>query len=264
VLVTFLTHGGPGACADLDWFVTGPDPSALRKPRRMAFPRWGLFHPLCSTSAGGTRPVGLKVVRAPVGGLSDADLVGQLGAGDQRAMGLLYGRHARPARSLARRICLDVGIAEDVLQEVFLTVWCEHSRYDPARGSVATWLLTLVHHKSVDAVRREISLRRRIVSSSADAAEWSTAAEPGADEVAIGSVVAAQVRAALRRLPVGQRQVLTLSYFGGYTQREIATLIDVPVGTVKSRMFTGVRRLRASLGPLVSDLGWVELPTRTG
>jgi RNA polymerase sigma factor (sigma-70 family) len=208
--------------------------------------------------------VGLEVSRAPAGGLSDADLVDQLGAGDQRVMGLLYGRHAAAARSLARRICLDVGIAEDVLQEVFFTVWREHSRYDPARGSFATWLLTLVHHKSVDAVRREISLRHRIVSSSADESEWPTAAEPGADEVAIGSVVAAQVRDAVGRLPVGQRQALTLSYFGGYTQREIATLIDVPVGTVKSRMFLGVQRLRASLGPLVSDLGWAEVPARAG
>lgn len=209
------------------------------------------------------KTVRLEAARSPTDGPSDADLVGRLGAGDQRAMRLLYGRHEHPARSLARRICLDIGIAEDVLQEVFLTVWREHSRYDPVRGSFASWLLTLVHHKSVDAVRREISLRRRTVPSSADAAQWCAAAGPGADEAAISSVMAAQVRDALSRLPVEQRQALNLSYFGGYTQREIATLIDVPVGTVKSRMFMGVQRLRASLGPLLSDPGRVDVPAHT-
>ncbi len=179
-------------------------------------------------------------------------------------MRLLYGRYARPAYSLARRICNDVGLAEDVLQEVFLALSREPSRYDPARGTFAAWLLTVVHHKSVDAVRRESVVRRRSVPSSADGQDWSGPPGPGADEAAIASVVAAQVRDALDRLPVEQRQALTLSYFGGYTQREIAALIDVPLGTVKSRMFVGARRLQALLGPLVSDLSSVDFTAGTG
>ena len=207
---------------------------------------------------------GRRVVRAPTDGPSDADLVGQLVAGDQRAMGLLYGRYARPAYSLARRICNDVGIAEDVLQEVFLTLSREPSRYDPARGTFATWLLTLVHHESVDAVRRESVVWRRTVPDSADGHDWSEPLGPGADEAAIASVMAAQVRDALDRLPVELRQALILSHFGGYTQREIATLIDVPLGTVKSRMFVGARRLRALLGPLVSELSSADFTAGTG
>ncbi|MGH3795055.1 MAG: sigma-70 family RNA polymerase sigma factor [Pseudonocardiaceae bacterium] len=189
--------------------------------------------------------------RAPTDDPSDADLVSQLGAGDQRAMGLLYGRYARPAYSLARRICIGVEIAEDVLQEVFLTVWRESTCYDPARGRFATWLFTLVHHKSVDAVRRESVVRRWTVPNTVDGEAWSAPHGPGADEAVIGSVLAAQVRDALGRLSVEQRQALTLSYFGGYTHDEIAALVDVPLGTVKSRLYAGVRRLRILLGPLV-------------
>jgi len=178
-------------------------------------------------------------------------------------MELLYERYARRAYSLARRVCTDVEIAEDVLQEVFLTLSREPSRFDPARGTFAAWLLTLVHHKAVDAVRRESVVRRRTVPSSTDGQDWSGPPGPGADEAAIALVVAAQVRDALDRLPVEQRQALTLSYFGGYTQPEIAALIDVPLGTVKSRMFLGARRLRVLLGPLVSDLSSVDFTAGT-
>ena len=113
---------------------------------------------------------------------------------------------------------------------------------------------TLVHHKSVDAVRRESVVRRWTVSSDAEAEDWSVPRAPGADEVAIGSVLAAQVRAALDRLPAEQRQTVILSYFGGYSQGQIADLTAVPLGTVKSRMFAGVQRLRMLLEPLINDL----------
>lgn len=174
--------------------------------------------------------------------------------GDSSALGALYDRYGRPAYSLARRICADDGIAEDVVQEVFLAFWRDPNRYDPSRGSFGTWLLTLVHHKSVDAVRRESAIRRRTVPAAEDGDEWSAPAGPGADQAALGAVVAGQVREALGRLPTEQRQALALAYFGGYTQREVATLTGVPLGTVKSRMFTGVQRLRSLLGPLLGDL----------
>jgi RNA polymerase sigma factor (sigma-70 family) len=185
---------------------------------------------------------------------ADGLLVQRIVDGDQLALGELYDRWSRPAYSLARRICADDGLAEDVVQEVFLALWRAPGRFDPERGSFGTWLLTLVHHKSVDAVRRESAVRRRTVPAAEDGEDWSAPPGPGADQAALGAVVAGQVRDALHRLPAEQRQALALAYYGGYTQREVATLTGVPLGTVKSRMFTGVQRLRSVLGPLLGDL----------
>jgi RNA polymerase sigma factor (sigma-70 family) len=184
---------------------------------------------------------------------ADVGLVRRIARGDSGALGELYDRFGRPAYSLARRICADDGLAEDVVQEAFLAFWKDPSRYDAAKGKFGTWLLTLVHHKSVDAVRRESAIRRRTVPASEDGEEWSAPPGPGADEDAIGSLVAGQVREALGRLPAEQRQVLALAYYGGYTQREVAALTGVPLGTVKSRMFTGIARLRNLLGPIVGE-----------
>ncbi len=180
-------------------------------------------------------------------GPSDVELVRRLGDADGAALSQLYQRFGRPCYSLARRICADEGLAEDVVQEVFLTLWRDPSRFDPARGSFATWLLTLIHHKAVDAVRRESTIRRRMVAAPEAGEDWSPTPVPGADQAAMARVAAGQVRAALHRLPVEQRQVLALAYFGGHTQREIAVLTGVPLGTVKSRMFTAVQRLRSLL-----------------
>ncbi|MDN5914206.1 MAG: sigma-70 family RNA polymerase sigma factor [Pseudonocardia sp.] len=183
----------------------------------------------------------------------DARLAQRIVDGESTALGELYDRFGRPAYSLARRICADDGLAEDVVQEAFLAFWRDPGKFDPAKGKFGTWLLTLVHHKSVDAVRRESAIRRRTVPASGDGEEWSAPPGPGADEDAIGSLVAGQVRDALGRLPAEQRRVLALAYYGGYTQREVAALTGVPLGTVKSRMFTGVARLRNLLGPLVGE-----------
>jgi RNA polymerase sigma factor (sigma-70 family) len=180
-------------------------------------------------------------------GPSDVELVRRLGDADGAALSQLYQRFGRPCYSLARRICADEGLAEDVVQEVFLTLWRDPTRYDPARGGFATWLLTLIHHKAVDAVRRESTIRRRMVAAPEAGEDWSPTPVPGADQAAMARVAAGQVRAALHRLPVEQRQVLALAYFGGHTQREIAVLTGVPLGTVKSRMFTAVQRLRSLL-----------------
>lgn len=180
-------------------------------------------------------------------GPSDAELVRRLSNADGAALSQLYQRFGRPCYSLARRICADEGLAEDVVQEVFLTLWRDPTRFDPSRGGFATWLLTLIHHKAVDAVRRESTIRRRTVAAPEAGEDWSPTSVPGADQAAMARVAAGQVRAALHRLPVEQRQVLALAYFGGHTQREIAILTGVPLGTVKSRMFTAVQRLRSLL-----------------
>lgn len=185
----------------------------------------------------------------------DLGLVQRIVAGDSTALGELYDRFGRQAYSLARRICADDGLAEDVVQEVFLTFWRDPAKFDPQRGRFGTWLLTLVHHKAVDAVRRESAIRRRTVPAAEDGAEWNAPPGPGADEDAIGAVVAGHVRDALGRLPAEQRQALALAYYGGYTQREVAAMTGVPLGTVKSRMFNGVTRLRNLLGSAVGDAG---------
>jgi RNA polymerase sigma factor (sigma-70 family) len=180
-------------------------------------------------------------------GPSDAELVRRVRDADGAALSQLYQRFARPCYSLARRICVDEGLAEDVVQEVFLTLWRDPSRFDPARGGFATWLLTVTHHRAVDAVRRESAIRRHLVVVPEAGDDWSPTPVPGADQAALARVAAGQVRTALHRLPIAQRQVLALAYFGGHTQSEIAVQIGVPLGTVKSRMFTAVQRLRALL-----------------
>ena len=190
--------------------------------------------------------------------VTDVTLLEQIGERSADALAQLYDRFGRPAYSLARRICVDQALAEDVVQEAFLVVWRDPGRFDPARGTVSTWLLTLVHHRAVDAVRREATRRRRTVAPSEDGAEWNVAPGPGADQAALGAVVAGKVRDALAALPAEQREALALAYFGGYTQREVASLVGVPLGTVKSRMFAGVRRLRTLLGPHVEVDGEVR------
>ncbi|OLT21623.1 RNA polymerase subunit sigma-24 [Pseudonocardia sp. CNS-139] len=184
---------------------------------------------------------------------TDDELVRDVVGGDATALGALYDRYGRRAFSLARRICADEGLAEDVVQDVFLAFWREPGRYDAGRGRFSTWILMLVHHRSVDAVRREAAVLRRTVPAAEDEQEWSAPPGPGADQAALRAVEAAHVRDALGGLPADQRQALALAYFGGYSQREVAVLTGVPLGTVKSRMFSGMQRLRRVLGPLLYD-----------
>ncbi|MDL5156667.1 sigma-70 family RNA polymerase sigma factor [Actinomycetospora termitidis] len=183
--------------------------------------------------------------------MADATLLQAVTERAPRALDAFYDRFSRRAYGLARRICVDETLAEEVVQEVFLQVWRQPDRFDPSRGSVATWLMTMVHHRSVDAVRRESTRRKYTVPPAEDGEEWSAqdraGTAPGADETALDRVVAGHVREALGELPAEQREALTLAYFGGFTQREVASIAGVPLGTVKSRMFTAVRTLRGLL-----------------
>jgi RNA polymerase sigma-70 factor (ECF subfamily) len=186
----------------------------------------------------------------PDGELSDVALVRLVAEGDPRALEQLYDRYSRPAYSLARRITGEGVFAEEVVQEVFFALWRDPAKYDPARGGFASWLLATTHHKSVDAVRREETLRKRRAQA-VEEADWFTNAAsdaPAVEDAVWVGLRGERVRGALRALPAAQREALTLAYFGGYTQREIATLTETPLGTVKTRMLAGMRRLRDLLG----------------
>jgi len=187
--------------------------------------------------------------RPPEEGVSDAALVRRLAAGDARAMEQLYDRYSRPAYSLARRITGEAVFAEEVVQEVFLALWRDPAKFDPARGGFASWLLAATHHKSVDAVRREETLRKRRAQT-VEEAEWyatATTDTPAVEDAVWTGLRGERVRKALGTLSKPQRETLTLAYFGGYTQREIAAMTDTPLGTVKTRMLAGMRRLRELL-----------------
>lgn len=178
-------------------------------------------------------------------GLDDRALIGRVVEGDGDALEVLYGRYGRPCYSLARRILTDEQLAQDVVQEVFLTVWRDARRFDATRGGFSTWLLSMTHHKAVDAVRREENQRKR--RTSAEALEVREADGPQVDDEVWTVLRGERVRAALAELPEAQREALVLAYFGGYTQREIAGLTATPLGTVKTRMLAGMRRMRGGL-----------------
>ena len=193
----------------------------------------------------------------------DAELVERVSAGDRAAFGELYDRYAKPAYSLARRICVDPGLAEDVVQEAFLALWRNPSGYDRARGGFGTWLMTVVHHRAVDAVRRENTQRKRNVPLTDEVSEHNAPSSAGADQDALTGVVGAEVREALQRLPEDQRQVIALAYLGGYTQIEVAALTGIPLGTVKSRTFAAIRRLRTTLHAVWAGETGGDTPGRT-
>ncbi len=196
-----------------------------------------------------TRPV-----RRADDAAADVELVRRLRAGDRGAVDDFYERFRRPAFALARRVVADDVLAEDVLQDVFLAVWKDPGAFDTARGSVASWLLAMVHHKAVDAVRREESHRRRQTRAEDDLRMTEPIAHRDVEDEASDRVVSERVRTALKSLPAPQREALTLAYYGGYTQREVAALTGTPLGTVKTRMLAGMRRLKDTLGGAVGSL----------
>ncbi|WP_369131023.1 sigma-70 family RNA polymerase sigma factor [Modestobacter roseus] len=189
-----------------------------------------------------------RPLRRPEDGAADRQLLARIAAGDRTAVDDLYERFRRPAFALARRVVADDVLAEDVLQDVFLAVWRDPGAFDGSRGTVASWLLAMVHHKAVDAVRREESHRRRQARAEDELALAAPVAVSDVADEAADRVAAATVRSALQALPDSQREALTLAYYGGYTQREVAALTGAPLGTVKTRMLAGMRRLKDALG----------------
>jgi RNA polymerase sigma factor (sigma-70 family) len=175
--------------------------------------------------------------------LSDHGLLALVARGDREAFARLYDLYGEPAYSLAVRIVRDRDLAADVVQDAFLAVWKQASRFDARRGQPSTWILTLTHHKAVDLVRRED--RRR--AEPLDEARGGADPAPSVEERAWLGVTREQVRTALRRLPDPHREVLELAYFDGYTQVELAERLALPLGTVKSRTFAAMSGLRTAL-----------------
>jgi RNA polymerase sigma factor (sigma-70 family) len=178
-------------------------------------------------------------------GLRDGQLVELVAQKDAGALEALYERYGRPAYSLARRILTDETLAQDVVQEVFLSLWRDARRFDAGRGTVATYLLSMTHHRAVDVVRREENLRRWRTSD--EGLELEPDPKARVEDEVEASERRAEVRAALSELPAAQREALLLAYFGGYTQREVAALVGVPLGTVKTRMAAGMRKMKEAL-----------------
>lgn len=175
--------------------------------------------------------------------VEDAELLARVATGDEAAIELIYQRYGGACYGLARRLLNDAALAEDVVQQVFLALWQGHG-YDPTRGAVSTWLLGITHHKAVDAMRRE-GRQRKVASD--DALAELAALGPGPEDEAWRRLRADRTRSALRELSAEHREVLLLAYYGGYTQREIADLTGLPLGTVKSRTLAAMNRLRAAL-----------------
>jgi RNA polymerase sigma factor (sigma-70 family) len=172
---------------------------------------------------------------------SDESLLARVARGDDDALGGLYDRFGGVAYGLALRILRDERLAEDAVQDAFLAVWRQAPSFRAERANARTWVLTFVHRRAVDLVRRE---ERRRTAPEEAAPE---PAGPGADEDVERRTKRESVQDALRRLPPDQREAIELAYYGGYTQSELAERLGEPLGTIKSRMFTGLQRLRALL-----------------
>ena len=191
--------------------------------------------------------------------LSDEAVVALVARSDQSALGELYDRFGRVAYGVALRILRDEKLAEDAVQEGFLAAWRNADRFMPERAKASTWVLTLVHRRAVDLVRRE---NRRRAESLPDDADY--AASDSAEDDAWLRFERERVQDALRKLPDQQREALELAYYGGFTQSELAERLGQPVGTIKSRMFSGLARLRELLSdPGPEETAWKPTPSTT-
>lgn len=180
--------------------------------------------------------------------LADEDLMQLVRKGEPEAFELVYERHATAAFSLAYRMTGTRNVAEDVVQEAFLSLWRSGARYDRTRGSVRTWVLGIVHNRAIDALRRSMVHERRRASD--EGIEERFESGDRVDVEAARRDEAREVRDALESLPAEQSRVIELAYFGGFSHSEIADMLDTPIGTVKGRMRLGLEKLRDGLSGL--------------
>jgi RNA polymerase sigma-70 factor (ECF subfamily) len=177
----------------------------------------------------------------------DRQLLRRIQGGDEEAFRTLFAAYGPSAMALASRVLRQAHLAEEIVQEAFLALWLSTELYDERRGSVKGWLMTMVHHRAVDSVRREETQRRRADELMGGIREETE--DPSGDvvEAVAASGERAAVRAALDALPAEQREVLGSMYFDGLSQSQIAERTGTPLGTVKSRALLGMRRMRSEL-----------------
>jgi RNA polymerase sigma-70 factor, ECF subfamily len=185
---------------------------------------------------------------------SDAAVVVAIGRWRQDGLAEAYRRHAGAVYALARRLLVDPGMAEEIVQEVFLRLWNQPDKFDPERGSLRAYLLAQAHGRSVDVLRSETSRRRREERDARQTAEAGYDIEREVTDLS----VADQVKQVMAVLPVDERRAIELAYFGGHTYRQVAVMLEQPEGTVKSRIRSGLRRMRDQLKDAGLGGAWTE------
>lgn len=183
--------------------------------------------------------------------LSDEAVVALVARSEEAALGELYDRYGAAAFRLAYRVVRDPALAEDVVQDAFLGIWRGAARFVPERARAAAWIMTLVHRRAVDLVRRE-QRRRAVPLEEGDDSRMVDSTE----NVVWLRLERERVQRALAQLPDQQREALELAYYGGFTQTELAQRLGRPVGTIKSQMFAGLRSLRALIDETVEEDPW--------
>jgi RNA polymerase sigma-70 factor, ECF subfamily len=178
--------------------------------------------------------------------LADEELMPLIGKKDPEAFEVFYDRHGGVAYSLAYRIVGERTGAEDVTQEAFISIWRSGARFDPTRGSVRSWMLSVVRNRAIDALRSKAGKAPKLTLDD-EAILEQRPAEELTEEEAMRHETAGEVRGAIGRLPGEQSRVIELAYFGGFSQSEIARMLGVPLGTVKGRMRLGLEKIRGEL-----------------
>ncbi len=178
--------------------------------------------------------------------LADEELMPWIAKKDPEAFEVFYDRHGGAAFSLAYRILGDRTAAEDCIQEAFISIWRSGARFDSTRGSVRSWTLSIVRNRAIDALRSKAGKAPKLTFDD-DAILESRESEERTDEEALRHETAHEVRGAISNLPGEQSKVIQLAYFGGFSQSEIAGMLNVPLGTVKGRMRLGLEKIRGEL-----------------
>jgi RNA polymerase sigma-70 factor (ECF subfamily) len=178
--------------------------------------------------------------------LADEELMPWIAKKDPEAFEVFYDRHGGVSFSLAYRILGDRTAAEDCIQEAFISIWRSGARFDRARGSVRSWTLSIVRNRAIDALRSKAGKAPKLTFDD-DAILESREADDRTDEEAMRHETATEVRGALSQLPGEQSKVIELAYFGGFSQSEIAGMLNIPLGTVKGRMRLGLEKIRGEL-----------------
>jgi RNA polymerase sigma-70 factor (ECF subfamily) len=191
----------------------------------------------------------LRVLKSTTS-VADEDLMRLVQRGDARAFEAIYDRHGAAAFSLAYRMAGSRAAAEDIVQEAFLSVWRSSVRYQPERGNLRSWLLSVVHNRAIDWLRRSVTQTRH--QADAEGIEEREAAPELTDVEALRRDEARTIRSAMEQLPADQLRVVELAYFGGFTHSQIADMLGMPLGTVKGRMRLALDKMRDGLGEAVA------------